>query len=304
MKYLFVIGGPTASGKTALAIRLARQFGTEVLSADSRQFYRGMDIGTAKPSGAELAIVPHHFIDSLEVSQEFSVGDFERAALEVLEKIYREKEVAVLAGGSGLFLQAVCEGLDAFPEISGETKRRVTEGEASGGLPWLQQEVARLDPQYFSLVDQQNPARLRRALQVCLEAGLPYSTFLNREKSPRPSLPIYILLELPRAELYARIDARVEEMMDQGLEQEAQGLWPYRHRPALRTVGYEEWFDFFEGKITRAEAIDKIKQHTRNYAKRQLTWFKKRGDWKAFHPEDYEGILAYLNSRMTAPNSP
>jgi len=288
---LLVIGGATATGKTALSIRLARHFGTEVLSADSRQFYREMSIGTAKPSGAELAAVRHHFIDSLSVAEDFSVGDFEREALLVLEKIFLEKDVAVLVGGSGLYLRAVCEGLDAFPDVSLETKKLVEAGEKSGGIAWLQAELARRDPDYFQVVDKQNPARLRRALEVCLETGMPYSSFRQNEKKPRPFTPIYILLELPRPELYARIEARVDAMIADGLETEARALLPYRGRPALRTVGYEEWFDFFDGKISRDEAIDKIKQHSRNYAKRQATWFRKHGDWKVFQPGDWEGVL-------------
>lgn len=291
MKRLIVIGGATATGKTALAIRLAQHFGTEILSADSRQFYRGMDIGTAKPGAAELAAVRHHFIDSLDVTDDFSVGAYEREALLILEKIYAEKDVAVLAGGSGLYIRAVCEGLDTFPDVSPETKKLVEEGERRGGLAWLQNELARRDPVYFGRVDRQNPARLRRALEVCLESGMPYSGFTGNDKKKRAFTPVYILLDLPRAELYARIETRVDAMIAAGLEAEARALLPWRNRPALRTVGYEEWFDFFDGKISRAEAVARIKQHTRNYAKRQATWFRKHGEWKVFHPDDWEGVL-------------
>jgi len=293
-KKLLVIGGATATGKTALSIRLAQYFGTEILSADSRQFYREMSIGTAKPSPAELAAVPHYFVDSLSVVDNFSVGDFEREALLVLEKIFSEKNVAVLSGGSGLYIRAVCEGLDSFPEITAETKKQVEAGEQKGGLGWLQQELARLDPAYFSVVDQQNPARLRRALEVCLETGQPYSFFLQRKKKTRPFQPVYILLDVPRPELYTRIEARVDAMIAAGLEEEARSLLPWRDRSALRTVGYEEWFDFFDGKISRAEAIDKIKQHTRNYAKRQATWFRKHGEWTVFQPDDWAGVLDFI----------
>lgn len=297
-KKLLVIGGATATGKTALAVHLAQHFGTEILSADSRQFYREMSIGTAKPSAAELAAVRHHFIDSLSVADDFSVGDFEREALRVLEKIFREKDTAVLVGGSGLYIRALCEGLDSFPDISPETKKQVAAGERAGGLEWLQHELAQRDPDYFQIVDQQNPARLRRALEVCLESGQPYSKFLRNDKKTRQFKPIYILLELPRSELYARIEARVDAMLAAGLEAEARALLPFRDRPALRTVGYEEWFDFFNGKISREEAIEKIKQHTRNFAKRQATWFRKHGEWKAFHPDDWEGILKFCAEKM------
>lgn len=295
-KKLLVIGGATATGKTALAIRLAQRFGTEILSADSRQFYREMNIGTAKPGPAELAAVRHHFIDSLSIADEFSVGEFEREALRVLEKLFLEKDVAVLVGGSGLFIRAVCEGLDTFPDISPETKEQVGAGERVGGLAWLQAELARRDPAYFQVVDRQNPVRLQRALEVCWESGQPYSGFLRNNKKERAFTPIYVLLELPRTELYARIEARVDAMVAAGLEAEARALLPLRDRPALRTVGYEEWFDFFDGKISRDEAIDKIKQHTRNYAKRQATWFRKHGAWQVFHPDDWEGILKYLEN--------
>ena len=274
-KKLIIIGGATATGKTALAIELAKSLKTEILSADSRQFYREMSIGTAKPSSEELAAVKHHFIDSLSVTDDYSVGDFERDALHVLEKIFQEKEAAILVGGSGLFIRAVSDGLDPFPEVSPETRNRVAEGEQTGGLAWMQAELEQRDPDYFAAVDQQNPARLRRALEVCQESGLPYSHFLRDEKARRPFNIERRLLSLPRPELYARIDARVDEMISNGLEAEAYSLLPYRHRPALRTVGYEEFFDFFDGKIGRKEAIDKIKQHSRNYAKRQETWFRK-----------------------------
>ncbi|GAB4498637.1 MAG: tRNA (adenosine(37)-N6)-dimethylallyltransferase MiaA [Saprospiraceae bacterium] len=298
MKRLIVIGGATATGKTALAIRLAQHFGTEILSADSRQFYREMSIGTAKPTPEELAAVRHHFIDSLSVADDFSVGVFEREAMSLLEKIFLEKDVAVLVGGSGLFIRAVCEGLDTFPDILPETRSMVEAGEQAGGLAWLQNELARRDPDYFQVVDRQNPARLRRALEVCLESGLPYSTFLKNDKKPRHFEPVYILLDLPRPELYARIEARVDAMIAAGLEAEARALLPWRHRPALRTVGYEEWFDFFDGKISHGEAINKIKQHSRNYAKRQATWFRKHGVWQVFHPADWDAMLRYVETKL------
>lgn len=290
-KKLLVIGGATASGKTALAIRLAQHFGTEILSADSRQFYHEMSIGTAKPDAAELAAVRHHFIDTLYVTDDFSVGDFERAALDVLENIFENRDFAVLAGGSGLYIRAVCEGLDVFPDVSAAAREAVEAGFQSGGLPWLQNEVARRDPDYFESVDRQNPARLRRALEVSWETGRPYSVFLQNEKKPRSFEPVYILLDWPREVLYARIEARVDAMLAAGLEAEARALLPHRDRPALRTVGYEEWFDFFDGKMSREETIDKIKQHTRNYAKRQATWFRKHGDWHSCRPDEWERIL-------------
>lgn len=280
-KKLIVVGGATATGKTAYAIRLAQELSTEVVSADSRQFYREMSIGTAKPSLAELAEAKHHLIDNLSVADDYSVGDFERDALQVLGEIFQKNDTAILVGGSGLYLKAVCEGLDTFPEISAATRQQVTEGEQAGGLAWLQSELERLDPAYFAVVDRNNPARLRRALEVCLESSQPYSAFTQNSKKPRPFRVENRLLTMPRPELYARIEARVDAMISAGLEAEALALLPHRHRPALRTVGYEEFFDFFDGRTSRAEAIDKIKQHSRNYAKRQDTWFRKyfTGDW-------------------------
>lgn len=299
MKKLIVLGGATATGKTALAIRLAQQLGTEILSADSRQFYREMSIGTAKPSAAELSAAPHHFIDILSVAEDYSVGDFERDALGLLEKIFQEKEVAILVGGSGLYLRAVCEGLDKFPDISVETKMAVESGEKNGGLPWLQQELSKRDPVQYSKIDRQNPARLRRALEVCIETNLPYSSFLQQNERPaRPFQPIYILLDLPRPSLYQRIDARVDAMIADGLEAEARSLLPFRHRPPLKTVGYEELFEYFDGNISLDEAIDKIKQHSRNYAKRQVTWFAKHGAWQRFNPTEGPEIMTFLNKLL------
>ena len=297
MKKLIVIGGATATGKTALAIRLAQRLDTEILSADSRQFYREMSIGTAKPSPMELAESPHHFIDFLSVADDYSVGDFERDALRQLEKIYAKKEVAILVGGSGLYLRAVCEGLDKFPDISSETKIAIESGEKNAGITWLQRELAERDPIQFAKIDQQNPARLRRALEVCFETGQPYSSFLKQgEKTPRPFRPVYILLDMPRSELYARIDARVEGMIKADLESEVRELLPYRHRPPLKTVGYEEFFNFFDGKTDRETAIEKIKQHSRNYAKRQVTWFAKHGDWTVFRPAEEAEISAFVSA--------
>jgi tRNA dimethylallyltransferase len=298
MKHLIIIGGPTASGKTALSLRLAKHYGTEILSADSRQFYREMSIGTAKPSSEELAAVRHHFIDSLSVTDVYSAGDFERDALVLLEKLFKNHDVVLLVGGAGLFIQAVAQGLDDFPAITPEVRTLVAEGEQNGGLGWLQEQVALKDPAYYAVVDRQNPARLRRALAVCLQSGLPYSQFRNNQGKSRPFLCHYLLLEWPRDVLYQRIDARVDTMIEAGLEDEVKRLLPYRDKPALRTVGYEEFFSCLDGDCTYAEAVDKIKQHSRNYAKRQLTWFKKRGEWSAFHPENTEGIQTWLKERL------
>lgn len=294
MKRLIVIGGPTASGKTAFAIKTARFFGTEIISADSRQFYREMSIGTAKPEAAELAAVKHHFINSLSIQDSYSVGAFERDCLALLERLFRQYDTVVMAGGSGLFIRAVCEGLDRFPDISAAVRGHVAVGEQTGGLAWLQNELARLDPAYFQMVDRNNPARLRRALEVCLEAGAPYSHFRSGRQNERFFESLYWLLDWPRETLYQRIDQRVDAMVAAGLEAEVRSLLPYRHLPALRTVGYEEWFEHFDGLLGRAETIEKIKQHTRNYAKRQMTWFRKHGTWHSVQPDTPIDSLIYV----------
>jgi tRNA dimethylallyltransferase len=276
MKKLIVIAGATASGKTAAALALAQQYNAPILSADSRQFYREMSIGTAKPTPYELSLAKHYFINNLSIADDYSVGDYEKEAIACLDEIYKKSDVAILVGGSGLYINAVCEGLDHFPEISTETKKQVENGYGNQGLSWLQEQLATLDPEYFQQVDQQNPARLRRALEVCLETGLPYSSFRQNKTKARNFQPVYRLIELPRQELYVRINARVDNMIAMGLEEEVRSLTPYRHKSALKTVGYEEFFEYFDGKMSLDETVEKIKQHSRNYAKRQITWFKRQ----------------------------
>ncbi len=274
-KYLIVIGGPTASGKTSLGIRLARHFNTEILSADSRQFYREMNIGTAKPTPEELAQARHHFIGNLSVHDAYSVGDYEREALILLEKLYQKNNVVVMVGGSGFFIRAVCEGLDDFPDVPAHIREELSQLFENEGIIPLQNELKKLDPEYYAQVDTQNPKRLLRALEVCRATGQPFSNFHNKEKTPRPFVPIYIGVDWKRETLYERINKRVDLMLEAGLEQEARDLYPLRHLTSLQTVGYQEWFDFFEGKIDRAEAIRLIKRNSRRYAKRQMTWFRK-----------------------------
>jgi tRNA dimethylallyltransferase len=293
-KHIIIVGGPTASGKTATAIRLAAHFGTEIISADSRQFYREMSIGTAKPSQDELDTVKHHFIDTLSVTDTYSVGHFEKDALELLKKLFLKHDIVVVAGGSGLFINALCNGLDHFPEVTAEVKIKVDEGIEQGGLPWLQSTVAALDAAYFAKVDPQNPARLRRALEVMWSGGAAYSTYIKGVPDQRDFEVHQILLDWPRPQLYDRINQRVDQMILAGLEDEARNLLPYRHYPALRTVGYEEWFQYFDGSWSKETAIDKMKQHSRNYAKRQMTWFRKYGQWEIFNFADFTKILPYI----------
>jgi tRNA dimethylallyltransferase len=297
-KYLIVIGGATATGKTALGIVLAKHYATEIVSGDSRQFFRQMTIGTAKPTAQELATVPHHLIDHLSVEQSYSVGDFERDALAVLDQIFQRHNIALLVGGSGLYLRAVCEGLDEFPEVPDAVRTVVAEGEQKGGIQWLQQEVLLRDPDWAKEGDMQNPARMRRVLEVCLTAEAPYSGFLGKERPVRNFKPIYIQLSMPRPQLYDRINHRVDLMVNAGLEEEARALLAWKEKPVLRTVGYEEWWPYFDGATDKASVVGKIKQHSRNYAKRQETWFKKYGEWAVFNPLQAAQIFNFVENSM------
>ena len=272
MKQLIVIGGPTASGKTALAIEVARHYGTEIISADSRQFYREMRIGNARPRPEELAAVPHHFIADRSLGEPLSAGRFAEEAMARLHHIYKSRHVAVAVGGSGLYLRALCEGLDDFPEISEAARTQVETLYHKEGLPGLQRALQTTDPDYFRRVDQQNPRRLQRALQVSLTAGRPYSSFLG-QRPPRPFRAHYFMPAVDRAALYKRIDLRVDHMIAEGLEAEAGRLYPLRQLRALQTVGYQEWWPYFEGVYDRDRAVELIKRNSRRYAKRQLNWF-------------------------------
>jgi tRNA dimethylallyltransferase len=293
-KHLIVIGGATASGKTRLAIAVAQHFKTEIISADSRQFYREMSIGTAKPTASELAEAPHHFVGNLSIHDYYSVGDFERETMVVLDKIFEKNDVAVMVGGTGLFIRAVCEGLDEFPEGPLSIRRHFEEIYEKEGIQPLQKLLQVVDPEYFVIVDQQNPMRLTRALTVWKASGKPFSSFRTQSKKVRNFEPIYIATDMERPILYDRINKRVDMMIAEGLEAEAREMFPFRHLNALQTVGYQEFFDYFDGTISRDEAIDKIKQHTRNYAKRQTTWFRKEAHWARFEPSDTEGSLKFI----------
>jgi tRNA dimethylallyltransferase len=295
-KYLVVIGGATASGKTALAIEVAKHFKTSILSADSRQFYREMSIGTARPTATELATAPHYFVGNLSIKDFYSVGDFERDALVILDKIFEENQIAVMVGGTGLFLRAVCEGLDAFPEIPLSMRQYFEDMYENEGIEPLQKLLQTVDSEYFATVDQQNPMRLTRALAVWKTSGQPYSSFRTQSKKMRNFEPIYIATDVERSILYDRINRRVDAMIAEGLVEEARDLLPFRTLNALQTVGYQELFDYFDRKTTVEEAIDKIKQHSRNYAKRQTTWFRKEAHWTRFEPSNTEGVINFIET--------
>lgn len=286
-KKLIIIGGPTASGKTDCAIQLAQHFGTEILSADSRQFYKEMSIGTAKPQLSDLAKAKHHFIGNLSIHDAYSVGDFERDALAVLETIFETHDTAIMVGGTGLYIRAVCEGLDEFPDVPLSIRDEFEAIFKNEGIEPLQKLLQEVDYEYFTQVDIHNPIRLIRALSVWKASGQPFSSFRSGNKVERNFTPIYIALDLPREVLYDRINRRVDLMMAEGLLEEAKSLHPFKHLNALQTVGYTELFAHFDGEMTLDEAVDKIKQHTRNYAKRQMTWFRKNDFWQRVDPQEF-----------------
>jgi tRNA dimethylallyltransferase len=297
-KQLIVIGGPTASGKTEVAIQLARAFSTSILSADSRQFYREMSIGTAKPSPEELLLAPHYFINSLSIHDTYSAGDYERDALLLLEELFEKNDQVLLTGGSGLFIRAVCEGLDEFPDVPKETLQAITQLYEKEGLSALQQQLKKLDPHYYQEVDLQNPHRLIRALSVCEASGRPFSGFRQGIKKTRPFQAVYFCLEWERAQLYERINRRVDQMMTAGLLEEAQQLYPHRHLKPLQTVGYQELFDYFDGLHSLERALELIKQNSRRYAKRQLTWFRKRKHWQWFRTDQVEEMVREVGRQV------
>ncbi len=299
-KYLIIVSGPTASGKTAFAIQLAKHFNTAILSSDSRQFYREMSIGTAKPTSEEQNTVKHYFIGHLSIRDEYSVGAFERDTLELLTKLYLQNDVIILAGGSGLYIKALCEGLDEFPAVPPSLKDELNTWYENNGLKALQEAVAGADPEYYSSVDQQNPHRLLRALAVYRVSGKPYSSFRKQKASQRPFFPIYLWMDWPRNQLYQRINDRVDRMVEEGLVEEARQLYSLRHLTALQTVGYQELFDHFEGNTDLETSIDLIKRNSRRYAKRQLTWSRRDGFWKHFRQEEYDLALSYINHCIAA----
>jgi len=295
IKKLIVIAGPTAVGKTAVAIEVAKKLQTEIISADSRQFYREMTIGTAKPSVEELTQVKHNFINSHSITENFSVGDFEREGLTLLEDIFQTHDTAILVGGSGLYIKAICEGFDELPPASAQLREKLNKEFEEKGIAYLQEKLRDADPVYYQQVDLNNPQRLIRALEVTEASGKPFSSYRKSVINKRPFECIKIGLNLPREILYQRINDRVDDMIKQGLLDEVRSLLPYRTLNALNTVGYSELFDYFDGKIGLPGTIELIKQNTRRFAKRQLTWFRKDKDIKWFEASNTELINAIIN---------
>lgn len=294
-KNLIVIAGPTAVGKTALSIELAKFYNCPVISADSRQFYKEMSIGTAKPTTEEMQDVPHYFINNISIHDTYNVGQFEREAIELIESLFKTHDYLILVGGSGLYINAILNGVDEFEEIPSHIREQLIKDYEEKGLSYLQEKLKQLDDVYYNQVDLNNPQRIMRALEVCIHTQKPYSSFRTKEKKQRSFNTINILINTEREALYARINKRVDIMMQNGLLEEVKSLYPYKHLNALNTVGYKELFDFIDGKYTLEEAVNLIKQNSRRYAKRQLTWFNHQGDFETFEPTDIEKIKAYLD---------
>ncbi len=278
---LITIIGPTAIGKTSLSIALAQHFGCDIISCDSRQFFKEMKIGTAVPTETELAGAPHHFIQNKSIFEHYTVGDFEKEAISKLDELFLKNNIQILVGGSGLYVDAVLKGLDSFPDIAPDIRNEVRTTFEEKGLLYLENTLKELDPEYYESLSKNNPQtllnphRMMRFVEVCLATGKPYSSFINKKENTRNFTPIIIGLEANRETMYSRINQRVDSMLNEGQLQEAESLFPNKDLNALQTVGYRELFDYFEGKITLEFAIEEIKKNTRRFSKRQLTWFKR-----------------------------
>ena len=293
-KKIIVVTGPTATGKTVFTIRLAAHFNSEIISADSRQFYRKMNIGTAKPSMQEQAAVPHHFIDFLNPDEDYNIGRFESDALQLVSELFQKHDSVFVTGGSGLYIKTLCEGIDELPEANESIRTELMREWKENGLQSLQDKLQKEDPEYFQIVDLNNPHRILRALEVIQLSGKPYSSFRTQSKKIR-SFDIYkIALLIDRDELYERINKRVDSMMEKGLLEEVRTLLPYRNTNALQTVGYREFFDYFDGKVSLSEAINLVKQNTRHYAKRQMTWMRKQEDLHWVEADEIDEVIHRL----------
>lgn len=295
-KTLIVIAGPTAAGKTALAIQVALHFRTEIISADSRQFYKEMNIGTAKPSAQELDLVKHHFINSHSIHDLFNVGDFEKEVIILLNELFKLHDQVILVGGSGLYIDAICHGFDDLPKGSKEIRERLNLVLEKKGITELQEQLKRVDPIYFNEVDIHNPQRLIRALEVFEETGKPFSTYRSKVKKKRDFNLIKLAINPSRAKLYEQINLRVDHMIELGLIEEVKTLHKYKGLNTLNTVGYSELFNYLDGHISKGDVIEKIKQNTRRFAKRQITWFKKSPDMKWYDPSELDTIIKDLNN--------
>lgn len=295
---LIVIAGPTAVGKTRLSIDLTLHFSTEIISADSRQFYKELKIGTAPPEKEDLARVPHHFIGHLSVSDDYNVYKYETEAIGVLASLFSRHQVVITVGGSGLYINAMCKGIDELPDPDPDLRSTLQDKLFKEGIASLQRDLERLDPAYYAEADTSNPKRLIRALEVCLSTGIPFSQLRQNQPKQRNFNVIMIGLNRDRGDLFARIGVRTDQMIASGLVDEAESLIPLRHMNALNTVGYKEIFRYLDGLTTLPQAITDIKTNTRRYAKRQLTWFRKEPDIHWFHPDDFLAICRFLEDEM------
>ena len=293
-KTLIVITGPTAVGKTALCLDVAKHFDIPIINADSRQIFRELKIGTARPTEEQMRQVHHDFVGMLGLEDYYSASLFEQQVLALLEQQFLTRDYALMAGGSMMYIDAVCDGIDDIPTIDDETRATMKKRLAEEGLEALCEELRQLDPEYYEIVDRQNPRRVVHALEICQMTGKTYSSFRKREKRERPFDIIKIGLNRPREELYERINKRVDQMMADGLLEEARSLYPKRHLNALNTVGYKELFDYLDGRWPLEEAVERIKGNTRRYARKQLTWYKKDEQIRWFHPDDTEQIINYI----------
>lgn len=304
-KFLIVIAGPTAVGKTALAIEVAKAFGTVVISADSRQLFREMRIGTARPTEQEMQHVPHYFIASHSITEDYNVGRFEADTPRLLDRLFREKEIVVMAGGTGLYIDAVCNGMDEVPQSDENIREMLMSVYEEKGLEALHEMLKEKDPVYYEQVDLHNPHRVMRAVEVCLITGKPYSSFRKGGKKQRNFNVIKIGLNMERDALYDRINRRVDEMMRSGLLEEAKELYAHRHRNALQTVGYKELFEHLEGSTDLNTAVELIRRNTRRFAKRQMTWFKRDAEMTWFDPGEKETIIRFIKEKTkSAGGSP
>ena len=296
-KTLIVITGPTAVGKTALCMDIAKHFDIPIINADSRQIYRELKIGTARPSNKQMSEVKHYFVGTLGMDDYYSASLYEQQVLELLGELFKTSDYALLSGGSMMYIDAVCNGIDDIPTVDDETRTTLKKRLLMEGLGSLCEELRQRDPEYYEIVDKQNPRRVVHALEICVMTGKPYSSFRKQEKKARPFRIVKIGLTRPREELYKRINRRVDKMMKEGLFEEAQQMYPKRELNALNTVGYKEMFEYMKGKWTLHEAVERIKGNTRRYARKQLTWYKKDDQIRWFHPDDKEEIISYIEQQ-------
>jgi tRNA dimethylallyltransferase len=297
-KTLVVIAGPTAVGKTTCSVQIAKHFRTEIISADSRQIYRETSIGTAVPSTEDLDAVKHHFIQTISIEEPYNASTFEHQVMETLNHLFKTLNLVIMVGGSGLYIDAVCKGIDDLPTTDPALRERLLKRFETEGLETLTLELKRLDPVSYGRIDLKNHMRVLKALEISIQTGLPYSGFLKAAKKERPFHIIKIALDMEREALYGRINERVDQMMEEGLLEEAKKVQPLRGYTALKTVGYKELFEYLDGQVTLDEAIDLIKRHTRKFARKQLTWFRKENQYRWFSPPDQNEIIVWIEQQL------